>query len=682
MFELLVNESEPAVCEAGVSAASKGRQNALRGDAPRRLCSLRLFGGLRLLDGTQVLEVRGAMPALVLARIAMAGPAGAARESLTAQFWPDRSPDQARHSLRQTLVALRALLGQRLAARGQHLVLEDVDIDAVEYARLAARADAADDRDDASAVAAAQAAALYAGAFLEGMGSRVREVDDWIATERANFERQQVKTLLGLAQRAAAAGGFDEAITRCRELLALEPLHEAAQVLLLEALQALGERAAAIQQYRDFADLLWRDLGARPAAATTQAYRRILDQPAGHVGGAVPMIAVLPFDATHALLPREVTFADGLALELVRLLSRVRQLAVIDQHDAPAYRRADADLRVLRDAVGASWLLRGSVRASGGRLRVDAQLIAADTLQVRWAERYEGDARDLFSLQESMSADIVTALQVQIGEGEQSLVWRHSTRNVDAWLLAIEGLALVRGITRESTRRGRALLEAALARDPDYAAAWVFLGWSHVLDLRSGWSDDARSSVLAIERCAARALALSPDLPDALNLQGGLDLTLGRHDAAIAVRRRSVALAPNHSESHAWLAAALYYGGHADEAAQHIALAMRFSPFYPPWYPAVLGWTRLAAGRLIEAERAFGESCARAPDNLVGFVYQVIAQTMSGRLPTARRTVEQVVRRNPGCTLAQARRWLLYRDQDIVAQRLECLREAGLPAGD
>jgi len=253
------------------------------------------------------------------------------------------------------------------------------------------------------------------------------------------------------------------------------------------------------------------------------------------------------------------------------------------------------------------------------------------------------------------------------------------TSSVHAWLLFVEGLHFVRGVTRESNFLGRERMRQAIALDPDYAPAWVYLGWTYVFDLRSGWSDDPQGSLAEAARCAERALRIDPDLPDALNLRGGIDLTLGRHDAAIAVRRRSVALAPSHSESHAWLAAALYFAGDAPMAERHIGLAMRLSPFCPGWYPIILGFARLGLGRLADAQRSFAEACERLPDNVVSHAYMIITQVMAGQLEQARRHAAEVARRSPDFSVAQVSRWLLYRDRSLAEARLACLRSAGLP---
>lgn len=642
------------------------RTASVRRQDENAVLELEVLGGFRLKNAAGEIEVRGSVPRLLLAAIALAGEVGLARERASGLFWAERTQELARQSLRQALVALRAVLGERLDASGDRLRIHRVVTDALVFIDLAGRSDESGWE---------RAAGLWHGPLLSGAIARGAALEEWLEAERRRLETLRADILYRLSERCNATSRLDVAVVWARQLVAADPTNERAQVLLMRALANLGERAAALQQYRVLCDCLWRELQARPAPATDAAYREIVaagpDQPP-----AKPSLVLLPLETDGT--ERSALFGSGIAEELATILARIDSIAVIDRH---AGRLADrgADLRTVAAEHQAQFLLCGAVRAEHDRLRISMQLLDARDLSLKWSERYDRSQREVFALQDEIADEVATSLQVRLTEGEHIRRWRGTTRDVEAWLLFIQGVALVRSITRASNHQGRGLLQQALARDPEFAAAWVFLGWSHVLDIRSGWVGDAGESVAAIRHAAAKALEIAPDFPDALNLHGGIELTLGNHDVAIAVRRRAVTIAPNHSESHAWLAAALYYSGEYAQAEQHIALAVRLSPFYPGWYPIVLGWTRLGAGRPIPAERAFAESCERLPDNVVGSIYLTIAQVMAGRLDDARRTTAIMVGRNPGMTIAQSRRWLLYRDPSLSAQRLDCLRRAGLP---
>jgi len=629
--------------------------------------TLRLLGRFELTGPDGAMTLPGAMPKALLALLALADAAGLPRERAVGLLWPERGEAQARHSLRQALTALRAVLGAAIMADAERLQLGGVAVDALEFDRCAGGTDPA---------ALARASDLYAGPLLEGFAVRAPAFEAWLDGERRSRHQAAVDLCHRAARAAAAAGDHDEAIAAARRLARLDPAHEAGQALLIRSLGAVGERGAALQQYRSLTEHLKREFGAQPAAETEAAYRAVLDATRAAAAPERPVIAVLPFDPGEG--PRDALLSAGVAEELVTMLGKLGDLVVIDRHAAQGY-GAGADAARAGRELDARYLVRGAVRSAGDRLRLTAQLVDASRGSVLWSERYDREIGDVFALQEAIADEVATALQVKLTEGEQARLWRRTARDVEAWLLGVEGLALVRGVTRQGNFRGRHCLERALQRDPDFTLAWVFLGWSRVLDLRSGW-DDAAHALAEAERCVARALSLDPESADAHSLRGGIDLTLGRHDTALAARRRAVALAPNNSESHAWLAACLYYAGPQADAARHIALAERLSPFYPGWYPIVRGWTRLAAGRLAEAERAFAESIDRLPDNLVGYIYLIVAQVMAGKLAAARRTAETGISRSPDLSIGQARRWLLYRDPAMVEHRLDCLRRAGVPA--
>lgn len=631
-----------------------------------RAWSCRLFGGFELTGPEGPVVIAGAMPRALLAVLALA-PEGVAREHAIGLLWPDRGESQARHSLRQALTTLRAALPGRIEADTERIALDGIAVDVRAFDRLGAAADAE---------SWVRAVELYAGPLLDGLAVRADAFEHWLAAERGRRHDAAVDLLHRLARMAAEAGDPDRAVALARRMLRLDPAHEPACSLLMTGLSDLGERGAALQCYRSLSEHLRREFGARPAAATEAAYRAVRDQPRAVATPERPVIAVLPFAADTG--ERNGLIARGIAEELVTLLGKLSDLVVIDRHAAQGY-PADIDGETAARELGARYLLRGTVRSADERLRITALLLDAGRGSVLWSERFDRvPPGDVFAVQDAIADEVATSLQVKLTEGEQARLWRRSTDDIEAWLLFIEGLGLVRGITRERNHQGRGSLERALRRDPRFAPAWVFLGWSHVLDLRSGWCADPAAALAAAERCAETALGLDPELADAYSLRGGIDLSVGRHDQAVAARRRAVGLAPNHSESHAWLAAGLYYAGPQAEAEQHIALAERLSPYYPGWYPIVRGWTRLAAGRFADAERAFAESCDRLPDNLVGYAYLIVTQVMAGRLETARRTAETATRRSPDLTLSHARRWLLYRDPDLVEHRMGCLRRAGV----
>jgi len=631
--------------------------------------AIRLLGQFTLEGPSGQIDLPGNVPKALLSLLALSSGGVTARDHAIGMLWPDRSEPQARHSLRQCLSVMRSALGPYLDASANELVLNDVTVDAVEFERLAA----SNDRK-----CWVHALGHYNGPLLDGVMVRAPEFEEWRAAQQRRLHQVAVELLYRMALDATAAGATNRAIALARRLLNIEATHEQGHLLLIRMLIASGERGAAMRQYRTLGEKLKHELNARPSAETEKVYRSLLaaQQPAAGAIPTRPAIAVLPFQ--HGDGRKDALLAGGCVAELVTMLGRLGDLVVIDRYSTEGYGSSPGDLQEIGVELDARFLLRGTVRTVKDRLRLTAQLIELPRQSVLWSQSYERPFDDIFIMQSSIAAEVATALQVKLTEGEQVRIWRRATEDVEAWLLFLEGLGLTRGVTREMNFEGRRRFLQATACDPNFAPAWVYLGWTHLFDVRSNWANDPSVSLAEAKRCSDHAISLDPELPDALNLRGGIDLTLGRHDAAIAIRQRAVALAPSHSESHAWLAAALYYAGDAAAAEQHISVAMRLSPFYPAWYAIVLGLVRLAGGRLAEAERAFAESCEQMPENLVSHVYLIITQVIAGKLDEAKRTASEVSRRSPDFTIRQARQWLLYRDEALTASRLACLQQAEL----
>ncbi len=184
-----------------------------------------------------------------------------------------------------------------------------------------------------------------------------------------------------------------------------------------------------------------------------------------------PSIAVLPFDNMSGDAEQEY-FADGLAEDVITALSKISKLAVIARNSTFAYKGAATDVRRIAENLGVRYVLEGSVRSGGKRLRISAQLIDATDGRHIWAERYDRVAEDLFDIQDEITKEIVTALRVQLSDGEEAHVWNRGTRNVDAWRCATEATELCVRFTPVHIARARELAEHAIDLDPDYPHAW------------------------------------------------------------------------------------------------------------------------------------------------------------------------------------------------------------------
>jgi adenylate cyclase len=447
--------------------------------------------------------------------------------------------------------------------------------------------------------------------------------------------------------------------------------------------------AAVFEQVKGKAKIDCEDLGEqrlKNIAEPVRAYRVVLDSgrsrtpmassPSPAAPGR-PSIAVLPFDNMSGD-PEQDFLADGLAEDIITALSKVSELFVIARNSSFAYKGKSPDIRQVAEELGVRTVLEGSVRKAGNRVRITAQLIEAATGHHLWAERYDRDLADLFELQDEITGEVVTALQVQLTEGEQVAIRRRQTKNMAAWESYSRGLTLLRRFNRQDNVRARELLERAVELDPEFAVAWSLLGWSHYNDVRFGWIESAGALEKADE-FIKRSLSLDDSQPDAHAVAGLIAVIRRRHEDALSYGERAVELGPNIADCYGMLAATLVYCGRPDEALGRIERAMRLSPFYPDWYLGIAGLVYRALGRFDEAIAADKERLARNPDNIFSDFRLAAIYEQTGRHDEACSHVAQALRKHPHLNLRQIRVSEVYRDEAQLDAYLDLLRAAGMP---
>jgi adenylate cyclase len=393
-----------------------------------------------------------------------------------------------------------------------------------------------------------------------------------------------------------------------------------------------------------------------------------------------PSIAVLPFENISGE-PAQEPFADGLTEEVITTLSKISKLFVIARNSTLVYKGRAVDIRQVGRELGVQYVLEGSVRGGGGgQVRVTAQLIEAATGRHLWAQRYDRESGDVFVLQDDVTKEIVSALQVELTEGEQARLAARGTRNAEAWQLTFEGRDLVHAHHKDSVQKGRRLLEQAIALDEFYALAWDALAEAHWKEARhKGWSASSeRSLELAVE-ATDRALALEPDNAGFLAMRSLLMTSLRKFDEALALAETAVRTA--HSEANAIAIAGLTLGacGKAEMAIQQTRLAMRYCPRYPPWYLVSLAYCNWILEREDEAIAACRAAIAADPDVDLPHIVLAMVHAEAGREADARQAAEAVLRIDPDFSAQTYMRGLPYRDPALAERRRAALQKAGLP---
>ena len=552
---------------------------------------INLFGRLRIADGDgAAISVPGKKPRALLAYLALNAGKPQSRDHLAALLWGERFDEQARQSLRQGISKLRKALGdgspEVLVTDGDGVMLntDAADIDTADFERLAA---------EGTPDTLAQAAGLYGGGLLDGLEVREKGFEDWIAAERARFGDLASDVLAKLARRQAEAGDADAAIETAKRLVGLDSLNEDGHRLLMRLYAGNGRRAQALKQFQTLADVLDRELGAEPDAEARKLFAEIQSQdstaappaPAGQAPESaapplpdMPSIAVLPF-ANLSDDPEQEYFSDGITDDLITALSKVRSFFVIDRSSSFTYKGRPADVKEVGRALGVRYVVEGSVRKAGERVRVTAQLVEAETGNHVWADRFDGALTDIFDLQDEIAASVVGAIEPQLHRAEVERIRQKRPESFDAYDLALCGLAKMNRLDPEEADKALEFFQKAIEADPTYARAYVCASWYYRRQVQlKGMvlSDDEKKESLRLAQAA-----LDADRTDPYVLwQAGLTRALVERDfdSAMAIIDRSLSI--NANSNRAWIAGGMVrmFLGDPEAAIEYAEKAMRLSP--------------------------------------------------------------------------------------------------------
>lgn len=391
----------------------------------------------------------------------------------------------------------------------------------------------------------------------------------------------------------------------------------------------------------------------------------------------MPSIAVLPFTNMSGD-PEQELFADGLVEDITTTLSKLAGLRVIARNSSFVYKGRAVDVREAANQLGVRYVLEGSVRKSGNRIRISVQLVDAGSGSHVWAERYDRAIGDIFAVQDEITLVLATEMQVKLTEGEQARLHYTTTSNVEAWTHWVQGLSHYRRvITEEESAAALACWNRALALDPTSAALNAMVGFEHVVDARFGWWDDRSTALAKARNYAGRALELDAENADAHITSGFTFLMEGSYDNAVAHARRAVQIAPGSADVATYACFILASSGYPGEAVAHGERAMTLSPNYPGQYLGILGNAYRLSERIEEAIAVFRAYHARSPG--FGLVDLVIVYQQTGRPQEAKQAAEQLLSIRRNFTVAAWVNTQFRADTAGLKTDIAALRAAGLP---
>jgi len=622
--------------------------------------SIKLLGDCSFLDpeGRDVsLPTRKARA--LLAYLALAPNQWHNRERLAGLLWSDRKERLARHSLTQALGAIRKL--------GEALTTDLIETggDRVRMSSLAVNLDVTTFRELITTDPSA-ASALYSGPLLDGFSVPDPAFEQWLTTERARLHSEACRAFETAATQAARDGETARAIELSRRLLALDSYREASYRLLMGLHASAGDRAEAIRSYKVCERLLRDELGVAPAAETTALLEQIKlgDGPAmppaktAPSSGAPdeessplpkrPSIAVLPFDNLSAD-PEQDYFADGMAEDIITALSRFRWLFTVARNSTFTYKGRPVDVRRVARELNVRYVLEGSIRKGGNRIRVAAQLIDASTGNHIWAERYDRQLDDLFALQDEITETLVGAIAPEIDQAERQRADRLTPDSVDSWLMFHKGLSAYYETTEESLERAVNIFDDICRRDSGFAQAHAMAGDTRLRQAMHFERNRTRELVDEAREYARRAKEL--DNRDALGfcVDARALSMYGDHEGAMRLAEQGIALNPNSWMTHHSLGFVLIVGGRFEAGLGSLDTAERFSPHsaFSAGTLSMRAGALIALRRFDEAVRIGELGIEAAHPRPSTFIYLAAAHAHLGQVDRARTTLKELRERHP-----------------------------------
>ncbi len=453
---------------------------------------------------------------------------------------------------------------------------------------------------------------------------------------------------------------------------------------IAELRRALGDNTRDPQFIETVHKSGYRILVDGPATAVSTAASSYLpEDPLNGIRPSLPdkpSIAVLPFDNLSDD-PKQEYFADGIAEDIITALSRFHWFFVISRNSSFTYKRKGADVKNVARELRVRYVLEGSVRKSGNRVRITTQLIDAYTDHHLWAERFDRNLQDIFAVQDEITERIITSVAPSIVSAEMKRAQRKDIASLDAWERIMRAHWHLAHFTMEDHTEARRLLTEAAQIEPDSALALGDLAMIYIFDGQWGWGVSRDQSLAAAAEAARRAVAIDDSNVWGHIALGFVELFAGRHDESIRRLERAIEISPNDPHAHGHLGFTLGFSGESKAAIAQIEKALQLSPrdpFLSFWYTA-LALAAFSAEQYEDAVAWSKKTIEENPNHPGAYRLLATSYAQLAHLEKAQMALEMMLHQMPGMTISATRQQVPWKRTDDALRYLDGLRKAGLP---
>jgi len=390
-----------------------------------------------------------------------------------------------------------------------------------------------------------------------------------------------------------------------------------------------------------------------------------------------PSIAVLPFDNLSGD-PEQDYFSDGLSEEIITALSKVPRMFVIARNTTFTYKGQAVKVKQVAEELGVRYVLEGSIRKDENKIRITAQLIDATAGHHLWAERYDRDLKDIFVLQDEITMKILSELELRLTEGEQALIYRRGTNNLQVYLKFLQAVHYVRNTNPEDNRKARKIIEDIISIEPNYAMAYGLLGETYMMDV---WFGTTKSPIDSLRKAASileKALYFDKSLGAPYAILGHINVLKRDWEKGISLGYQAIELEPNGANSHYHLGMGLNFADRSEEAIPILKKAIRLNPVASGLYVHHIA---IAYRMMEQYDKAveYGEKAVqRSPNYHFAHLNLAACYLLAGREEEARAEAKEVIRLNPGFSLDKFAKTVPLKNQEELKRFIASLRRSGL----